>query len=166
MGGSTLNKKRLILSAATVLILSIIGYKNYSTGFKIDRNKIKDILYTYEVDNNKMATFNVSNRITTEDINSIVDSLNKGVLKPDKKGTGEYTKEWIEVLVLGDRVFNIYKQKDGRFTAMYSVNPGSNNVEDDKQTTIDSEVLESYFVKFRELSKGLEPSLMWDLNKK
>lgn len=161
-----MNRKRLILIAITIFMLSIIGYKNYSIAFKIDRNKISNISYTCEVDNNKMAKFEVIKSITTEDINSIIGALNNGILKPDKKETGEYTKEWIEVLVLGDRRFNIYKQKDGRFTVMYSINPGSNNAEDEKQTTIDSEVLQNYFAKFKELSKSLKPSLTWDINKK
>lgn len=84
---------------------------------------------------------------------------------PDEKELGTYTLEHIEIFVLGDRDFSIYKQKDGSFTVMYSINPGSNVNNEYKQTTINSEVLQNYFAKFKQTSKNLPPSITWDLNK-
>lgn len=111
-----------------------------------------------------MAEFNVTRSIDENDINEIVYSLNKGVLKPDKESVGRYTKEHIEILVLGDRRLRVYKQKDGRFTVMYSTDPGSNDERDEKQMTISSEVLEKYFAKFKESSKDLKPTMTCDVN--
>lgn len=147
-----------------VLIIVGVYYNNTSEIFKIDKSKVSEITYAYEIDKNKMARFEVTNNINKEDINELINSLNKGVLKPDKEKVGGYTKEHIEILVLGDRSFSVYKQKDGRFTAMYSSDPGSNDERDEKQMTIESDVLEKYFAKFKETSKELKPTMTWDIN--
>ena len=160
-----MDKKVITLIITIALILGILLYKSNSNTFKINKDKIKEITYVYEIEKNKMGRFDVTSGLSQEDINSIVDSLNNGVLRPDKKEVGKYTLEHIEILVLGDRLFSIYKQEEDRFTVMYSINPGSNNIEDEKQTTIESEVLKSYFDKFKEVSKSLDPSITWNINK-
>jgi hypothetical protein len=133
---------------------------------KIDANKITQVTYVYETEKNKMAMFDVTNSINKNDISTIVKSLNNGELIPDKKEEGTYTLEHIEIFVLRDRDFKIYKQKDGRFTVMYTISPGSDNPIDDKQTTIESDSLQSYFIKFRELSRSLIPTMTWEINQK
>ena len=99
-----------------------------------------------------MAEFDITNNLSEKDISSIVNSLDNGKLKPDKNETGKYTLEHIEMLVLGDRWFSIYKQSDVRFTVMYQIDKGSNAEDSTKQTTIDSEVLQSYFIKCNKLA--------------
>lgn len=148
-----------------ILIALILGGIYYSNNgvFKIDKSKISTVLYVYETDKNKMSQFDMTNNLSREDIISMVESLNNGVLKPDKSKTGKYTLEHIEMLVLGDRWFSIYKQDDGKFTVKYQ-SDGSNSEDSMKQTTIDSEVLQSYFSKFRKLSKDLTPVSSWNIN--
>ena len=158
-----MNKKSLIFIITMFLIIGFVFHNNTSGVYKINKDKISEIRYIYEIQKNKMAEFNVTSSINKEDINNIVDSINKGILKPDKKSVGRYTKEHIEILVLGDRWFSVYKQKDGRFTAMYSANPGSNDERDEMQMTIESDVLKRYFIKFKEASKSLK-SETWDIN--
>lgn len=158
-----MNKKSLIFIITMFLIIGFVFHNNTSGVYKINKDKISEIRYIYEIQKNKMAEFNITSSINKEDINNIVDSINKGILKPDKKSVGRYTKEHIEILVLGDRWFSVYKQKDGRFTAMYSANPGSNDERDEMQMTIESDVLKRYFIKFKEASKSLK-SETWDIN--
>lgn len=163
-GCEYLNKKSLTFIIAMFFIIGLIYYNDASGIFKINKDKVKGITYAYEIGKDKMARFDVTNNVNKEDINELINSLNKGVLKPDKERVGGYTKEHIEILVLGDRWFSIYKQKDGRFTAMYSADPGSNDERDEKQMTIESDVLERYFSKFREASKDLSPTMTWGIN--
>ncbi|GFZ31135.1 hypothetical protein CSC2_16610 [Clostridium zeae] len=158
-----MNKKNVAFIIIMFLIIGFVFHNNTSEVYKINKDKISDIRYIYEIDKNKMAEFNVTSSINKDDINDIVDSLNKGVLKPDRENVGKYTKEHIELFILGDRHLGVYKQKDGRFTVMYSANPGSNDERDEKQMTIESDVLKRYFIKFKEVSKNLK-SETWDIN--
>lgn len=157
-----MKKSGIIYLILIALILGGIYYTNNGV-FKIDKSKIGMVLYVYGTDKNKMSQFDMTNNLSREDINSMVESLNSGVLKPDKNKTGKYTLEHIEMLALGDRWFSIYKQDDGKFTVMY-LSDGSNSENSEKQTTIDSEVLQSYFSKFRKLSKELTPVSSWNIN--
>jgi|GEM_PF-2678138 len=158
-----MKKSGIIYLILMALILG--GIYNANNGvFKIDKSKISTVLYVYETDKNKMSQFNMTNNLSREDINSMVESMNNGVLKPDKNKTGKQTLEHIEMLVLGDRWFSIYKQDDGKFTVMYQ-SDGSNSENSEKQITIDSEVLKSYFAEFRKLSKNLKPISTWDIKK-
>ena len=160
-----MKKNGLACLIIIVLILGSVYYKSNSNIFKINKSKIKSVSYTYEINNNKMAEFDITNNLSVKDISSIVDSLNNGKLTPDKNEIGKYTLEHIEMLVLGDRWFSIYKQSDDRFTVMYQIDKGSNAEDSMKQTTIDSEVLQSYFIKYKQLSKSLAPKLTWDIKK-
>ncbi|SHJ91222.1 hypothetical protein SAMN05444401_0109 [Clostridium amylolyticum] len=158
-----MKKSAIIYLILMALILG--GIYNANNGvFKIDKSKISTVLYVYETDKNKMSQFNMTNNLSREDINSMVESMNNGVLKPDKNKTGKQTLEHIEMLALGDRWFSIYKQDDGKFTVMYQ-SYGSNSENSEKQITIDSEVLKSYFAEFRKLSKNLKPISTWDIKK-
>ena len=158
-----MKKNGLTCLIIIILILGSVYYKSNSNTFKINKSKIKSISYIYEIDNNKMAEFDITKNLNEKDINSIVDSLNNGKLTPDKNKIGKYTLEHIEMLVLGDRWFSIYKQKDGSFTVMYQIDKGSNAEDSTKQTTINSEVLQSYFIKYKQLSKSLVPKITWDI---
>jgi Lhr-like helicase len=164
--GLALNKKVFMWIIAAVLITGAMYYKLTNHKVKINTNKITQITYVCETEKNKMSQFDVTNSISRNDISYIVKSLNNGELIPDIEEKGTYTLEHIEVFVLGDRDFQIYKQKDGSFTVMYTIRPGSNSPEDYKQTTIESDIINSYFNKFRELSGGLPPTLTWDINQK
>lgn len=160
-----MDKKVFIWLLIIILISGGIYSKIKEPKVKIDKNKSMQFIYIYEIEKNKMGMFDITNSVNREDIDSIVNSLNKGVLIPDEKELGTYTLEHIEIFVLGDRDFSIYKQKDGSFTVMYSINPDSNVNNEYKQTTINSEVLQNYFAKFKQISKNFPPSITWDLNK-
>ena len=160
-----MSEKVLICTIAAVLIIGSIYYKFSNRKVKIDANKITEVTYVYETEKNKMAMFDVTNSINKNDISTIVKSLNNGELIPARKEEGTYTLEHIELLVLGDRWFSIYKQKDGTFTAMYQIDKESNAENSRKQTTIHSEALLNYFIKFKELSKRLTPNITWDIKK-
>ena len=146
-----------------ILILGVFYYKSNTNVFKINKSKITNVLYICETANSKMGEFDITNNLSKEDIDSIVSSLNNGVLRPDKEGTGKYTLEHIEMLVLGDRWFSIYKQNDGSFTVMYEIDKGSNAENNTPQTNIDSKVLQNFFVKFKELTKSITPNGTWDI---
>ena len=160
-----MKKNGLTCLIIIILILCGVYYKNNRNIFKINKSKIKSISYTYEINDNKMAEFDITKNLSEKDISSIVDSLNNGKLTPDKNETGKYTLEHMEMLVLGDRWFSIYKQSDGRFTAIYQIDKGSNAEDSMKQTSLDSEVLQSYFIKYKQLSKSLTPKVTWDIKK-
>ncbi|AKA71721.1 hypothetical protein [Clostridium scatologenes] len=142
------------------LISMVAYYYNNNLVFKINKNKIANIVYSYEIDKGKIGEFDLTNRLSKEDINSIAKSLNNEMLIPDKNKVGEYTLEHLDMLVLGDRWFKIYKQNDGKFTVMYV----SNKKEIVYQTTINSELLQMYFNKLRNLSKSLTPNSIVDIN--
>jgi hypothetical protein len=161
-----LSKKFFIWIITAVLLVGGVYYKFSNHKVKININKINQITYVYETQKNKMAMFDVTGSISKNEIRTIVKNLNNGELTPDKKEEGVYTLEHIEIFVLGDRGFQIYKQKDGCFTIMYTIRLGSNNPEDEKQTTIKSDVINSYFNKFRELSGELTPEITWEVNTK
>jgi hypothetical protein len=163
-----MEKRKIFMTIAAAAInfltLAVLNYRKNNPIVKIKRNKAIEIMYIYEIEKNKMAQFNVNSSVTKEDINSIIDSLNKGVLVPDEKETGAYTLEHIEMHVLNDRDYRVYRKDDGRFTVMYSTSPGSNDTKYDRKTTIESKVLEDYFNKFREVAKKSEPSFTWEIN--
>jgi hypothetical protein len=163
-----MEKKNIFITVAVLytifLAIAAMNYRKSNPVVKINRDKASVVNYTYEIEKNEMGAFNVGSSITKDDVNSIVDSLNKGVLKPDENETGSYTKEHIEIHVLNDRIYSIYKQGDGRFMVMYSTSPGSNDTKYDRQTTIESKVLQEYFKKFREVAEKSEPYLTWEIN--
>lgn len=130
----------------------------YKLVFKI--NKIANVVYSYETDKGNIGEFDITNGLSKEDINFIIKSLNNRMLIPDKNKVGEYILEHLDMLVLRDRWFKIYKQNDGKFTVMYV----SNKDEIVYQTTINSEVLQMYFNKLKNSSKMLNPNSTVDIN--
>lgn len=149
-----MKKSSFICLVVIILILgSAYYYFNNINTFKIDRSKICEILYS-----NDIGEFDITKNLNEKDISDIVDSLNNGKLIPDKNNEGKYTSEYVEMFILYDRRFRIYKQNDGRFTVMYAIDTESNAEDSMKQTTIDSKILQSYFIKFKQLSQSLTPN--------
>lgn len=149
-----MKKSSFICLVVIILILGSAYYyfSNINT-FKINRSKICEILYS-----NDIGEFDITKNLNEKDINDIVNSLNNGKLIPDKNNKSKYTSEYVAMFILHDRWFRIYKQNDGRFTVMYAIDITSNTEDTIKQTTIDSKILQSYFIKFKQLSESLTPS--------
>lgn len=145
-------KKSVIL--IIFLIISGFLYYNYSNNkiFRINKNKISTIYYSRET-----STFDVTNILNKQDINSIIRELNNGILIPDNKEITGNPTETLEILVLNDRIFNINRQQDNIFVVRYSINPNSNSYDDFKHTTFKSEVLKNYFDKLEQASKQMSP---------
>lgn len=108
-----MNKKNMFFITVFIvtLMLGWFYYKNTKDTFKIDKSRIAAILYVHKIDKNRLESFSLFNHMNKNDIDSIVTSLNNGKLKPNKKEIGERTLEYIEVCILHDRWFSIYKQK-------------------------------------------------------
>lgn len=148
-----------------IFIISIIVYRYNSSQFITDNDKIVYVSYTYELDKNKIAEFDVTKYLNQKDIDSIITSLNNGKLRPDKNEIGKHTLEHITMSILNDRSFDIYRQNGGKFTVMYQLNKESNSPNSVKQNTINSRTLENYFIKCKNLTKGLTPKLTWSIEK-
>lgn len=152
-----MKKSSFIYLVIIILILGSVYYcfVNINT-FKIDRSKICQVLYS-----NDIGEFDISKSLNEKDLNDIVDSLNNGKLIPDKNSEGKYTSEYVAMFILHDRWFRIYKQDDGLFTVMYAIDTESNAEDSMKQTTINSKILQSYFIKFKQLSGSLTPNRIY-----
>ncbi|WP_234124481.1 hypothetical protein [Clostridium hydrogenum] len=152
-------------SIVAVFIISIIVYRYSSNQFVINKDKIVYVSYTHELDKNKMAEFDVTKYLNQKNIESMVNSLNNGKLRPDKNEVGKHTLEHMTMTILNDRSFDIYRQNGSKFTIMYQLNKESNSPNSIKQTTISSKTLENYFIKCNKLTKKLTPKLTWNIKK-
>lgn len=166
-----LNMKKILINLLTIIIIAIIiwsiHYKINHPSIYIDKNKVHYIEYTYEFKDSEMGNFDITKKLSKSDIDSIVDSItDHGTLKPGKTTSKRYNiLEHVSISFLNDRTYDIYRQKKGVFTIVYTIDPTSNDPKKTRYTDIRSQLLESYFYKFKAISKHLKPTATWELSK-
>lgn len=163
--------KRMLINLLTIAIIVIIiwsiHYKINHASIYIDKDKVHCIEYIYEFKDSEMGNFDITKKLSKNDIASIVENItDHGTLKPGKTTTiGYEILEHVSISVLNDRTYDIYRQKGDTFTIVYSIDPKSNDPKKTRYTDIKSQLLENYFKKFKAISNYLKPSITWKLSK-
>jgi len=116
--------------------------------------EINKVVFVSNTQNN----FDITSYITNVDKSKFIDSMNNGKLRPSKNiKISNYNVDVIYVSFHGEKSFNIYNISPNNFIVEFPTKKGTLDSEIVNYTKINSNLLQYYFNKFKNLCKNVIP---------